>query len=895
MPERERTRSPEPGFWRWILPVFGTSNTDYIQKCGLDAYFFLRYLRTLIKIFLPLAFIILPILLPVNLVRGKGSHFAEGIYANSSTWNNVTGLDQLSWTNVPPTKNNRFWAQLVLAVGIVVYTCFVFFDELRGYIRLRQAYLTSPQHRLRASATTVLVTAIPQKWCTQEALEGLYDVFPGGIRNIFINRNYDDLSDKVNIRNSYAKALEAAETKLVRDAKKAHKKQLGKEANGDDNFWHRYLGCLISKREEKKEQLQKKQEKQKILQQRKAAIDQGDGIGDEDGGISVGDPHQVHHTMDDALRDATNDRTEDQSVQNSRRKINLPFPKFEEVGHGIDNISKNVFRQVRHVGKGINSRLATQGDLPPGGHQEGTPQNGEVELSRNSSHEIMPSDYQVGSSQGDGGKSPRASSRESPTPLPGMEQSMPGVMDPSFDSQADGEVDRAGLPQDDFRTFQAADPSKPKTKFWTHNKRKRTFDIPSPMPHGQEEDEFPLSSPSPIIPGANPQATVNGPESQGLPKTQQAGKKKGWNLFFKKHEDDSTKKENYPTAYNEGHKAENESQPVWKTYLEKKDRDSMRLPLFGLQWLPSLPLVGKKKDTIYYCREQVARLNVEIEQDQSEPEKFPLMNSAFIQFNHQVAAHMACQAVSHHVPNQMAPRLVEIAPGDIIWNNMSIKWWESYIRTGAVLVSFVGILIGWAFPVTATGLISQVGYLTSISWLQWLDKIPTWILGAIQGILPQALLSLLLLLLPIILRFLAQTQGVHTGMAVELAVQNYYFFFLFVQVFLVVSISSGITTVIKEISASPQSIASVLASNLPKASNYFFSYILLQALSVSAGALLQVGKLFSWFIWGPLTDNTARQKWRRMTKLPTMQWGTFFPFYTNLAAIGRLHVPVYND
>ena len=44
-------------------------------------------------------------------------------------------------------------------------------------------------------------------------------------------------------------------------------------------------------------------------------------------------------------------------------------------------------------------------------------------------------------------------------------------------------------------------------------------------------------------------------------------------------------------------------------------------------------------------------------------------------------------------------------------------------------------------------------------------------------------MALLLILLPMILRFLAKIQGDYTGMAIELSVQKYYFAFLFVQVF----------------------------------------------------------------------------------------------------------------
>ena len=54
----------------------------------------------------------------------------------------------------------------------------------------------------------------------------------------------------------------------------------------------------------------------------------------------------------------------------------------------------------------------------------------------------------------------------------------------------------------------------------------------------------------------------------------------------------------------------------------------------------SLPLLGQKVDTIDYCRREVARLNLEIEDDQKHPDRYPIMNSAFVQFNHQVAAHM---------------------------------------------------------------------------------------------------------------------------------------------------------------------------------------------------------------------------------------------------------------
>jgi hypothetical protein len=105
---------------------------------------------------------------------------------------------------------------------------------------------------------------------------------------------------------------------------------------------------------------------------------------------------------------------------------------------------------------------------------------------------------------------------------------------------------------------------------------------------------------------------------------------------------------------------------------------------------------------------------------------------------------------------------------------------------------------------------------------------------------------------------------------------SYYFAFIFVQLFLVVTISKSVFAVISEISKTPQDLVNVLADNIPQAANYFFSYLLLQALSVSAGSLAQVVPLAIWFLLRPIVDNTARQKFNRQLRLPTVKWGKLY-------------------
>ena len=698
VPERERTNAPPKGLWRWILAVFKVPNSEFIQKCGLDAYFFLRYLRTLLRIFIPCALVLLPILLPVNAIHGRGPDFAKGKF-NTPSWTGAGGLDQLAWGNISPYRNSKYWAHLILALGVIGYTCWVFFDELRGYIRLRQAYLTSPQHRLRASATTVLITSIPTKWCTHEALDGLYDVFPGGIRNIWVNRNFDDLNEKVQERDKLARKLESAETSLIKLCREKAAERAKKEAKKKGN-------------RKSKAQLSEESE---VADHAALQMAQTDGM-------SAGNPHQIGQTLDEILDESS---SQDSSRDHSPHPKKKPFVPIPVIGEGIDAVGQG----LDTLGKAVFGKITSK------------------------------------------------------------------------------KVER---------------------------------------PDGEAETE-----------------------TEKSPKKKKADKPKVV----------------YGQAYNKNYDAR-QGAPKWKDYIEAGDRDTSRLPIFGWKWMFPIPFCGQKVDTIDYCRKEVARLNLEIEEDQRHPENYPLMNSAFVQFNNQVAAHMACQAVSHHLPKQMAPRIVEINPGDVIWENMSIKWWESYIRTGLVLLTIIALVVGWAIPVTATGLISKISTLEGISWLSWISMVPQSILALIQGVLPPALLALLLVLLPIILRLLARAQGCLNGMSVELTVQQYYFSFLFVQLFLVVSISSGLGSIIPQLTRNPQSVPSLLATNLPKASNYFFSYMLLQAFSVSGGALLQLGELAKWYILAPMFDSTARQKWSRQIRLPDVQWGKFFPVYTNLACIG---------
>ena len=171
--------------------------------------------------------VLVTVLLPVNYHGGRANR-AFDINGNNGTRFNVTGLDTLSWQNVAPNQTDRYWAHLVCALLVIGWTLWRIYREKMHFIKVRQDYLSSPEHRLRASARTILVTNIPSEYRSSEQLEGLFDVFVDNDDRsklqVWVNRDYAPLREKVVKLRKLRHQLEKEELKFVRAVNKRHRK-----------------------------------------------------------------------------------------------------------------------------------------------------------------------------------------------------------------------------------------------------------------------------------------------------------------------------------------------------------------------------------------------------------------------------------------------------------------------------------------------------------------------------------------------------------------------------------------------------------------------------------------------------------------------------------------------
>lgn len=103
--------------------------------------------------------------------------------------------------------------------------------------------------------------------------------------------------------------------------------------------------------------------------------------------------------------------------------------------------------------------------------------------------------------------------------------------------------------------------------------------------------------------------------------------------------------------------------------------------------------------------------------------------------------------------------------------------------------------------------------------------------------------------------------------------------------FLIVTLSSGIIATLPVLVNDPSSVPTLLAQNLPKASNFFLTYVILQGLSGTASGFLQIIPLILYYVKLFILGSTPRSIYSIKYTLRNVTWGTLFPATTLLVVI----------
>ena len=388
-------------------------------------------------------------------------------------------------------------------------------------------------------------------------------------------------------------------------------------------------------------------------------------------------------------------------------------------------------------------------------------------------------------------------------------------------------------------------------------------------------------------------------------------------------ENDSNQNEN---GQDQGFKSDltQVSQTDTHDLLEKSAEDPEYVHPYGLnpdlpdvrgsvaaQWIPVTvrphhrPLHNffRRVDTIRWCRKRLKELNLEIFKLRRQVRRGDgtTLPAAFIEFDTQESAQAAHQVVAHHRPLQLAPRILGVRPDEVVWSSLRMRWWERIIRRFLIMGLVTTAIIFWSIPSAFIGIISNIKFLTTIPFLTWINLLPGAVTGFLQGFLPAIALSFWMSLVPAMLRCMfcvphdnplltCAVCGIRAGIPsmvlVELFTQEVYFAFQIVQVFLITTLTSAASATVMTIIKEPLKTPDLLAENLPKASNFYLSYILVQCLAIGATGLLHIFELIRHYAFARISQ-IPRARFNVWYKLQPPKWGGVYPIYTNMAVIGK--------
>lgn len=176
----------------------------------------------------------------------------------------------------------------------------------------------------------------------------------------------------------------------------------------------------------------------------------------------------------------------------------------------------------------------------------------------------------------------------------------------------------------------------------------------------------------------------------------------------------------------------------------------------------------------------------------------------------------------------------------------------------------------------------------ALPFLAGINNLGPTAVGIIQGILPAVALAILISLVPVVFTILSTKEGIPQKSFVELSVLHKFFFFQLIDVVLISTISGGVMTMANEIAdlaQNPFGIINILSENLPKASTFFITFVMLQSTNSSGQAMLQLVPYILSYVM-PFFSTTPRDIYIRKKTCPNVNLGTLIPNQTVIFVLG---------
>jgi hypothetical protein len=130
----------------WLAAVKDVKEQDLVDKIGLDAVLFLRFMRMIRNIFLVMTVFGCGILIPICVVGGSPFY---------KQWNSIPTLMKFTPQYI---FGKKFWAYVLMAYLIQATVCFFLWWNYRAVYKLRRTYFESQEYQASLHSRSLLVS-----------------------------------------------------------------------------------------------------------------------------------------------------------------------------------------------------------------------------------------------------------------------------------------------------------------------------------------------------------------------------------------------------------------------------------------------------------------------------------------------------------------------------------------------------------------------------------------------------------------------------------------------------------------------------------------------------------------------------------------------------------------
>lgn len=207
--EKHRPPPMGKGLFAWFNPVFKYNEAEYVEKIGLDATIFLRFVRMCRDMFLVLAIVGCAIILPVNITQSTS--FLK-------KFDNPIKDPFLLMT--PENLFGRIlWAFVAVAYLFDIIVCGFLWWTYRAVHRLRRTYLESPEYQNSLHSRTLMITDIPKNLRSDQGIVEVTDTLQTTpeIPRAAIARNVKDIPSLIEEHELAVMKLEEVLSKYLKN------------------------------------------------------------------------------------------------------------------------------------------------------------------------------------------------------------------------------------------------------------------------------------------------------------------------------------------------------------------------------------------------------------------------------------------------------------------------------------------------------------------------------------------------------------------------------------------------------------------------------------------------------------------------------------------------------